>query len=277
MHKKAIWQSALILLSAALLVHGQEAQQSQEAAAPPAPASPVAKQPSIKSQKELEAIQAIFQAVGPELRIKAAEDLIANFKDTEFKAIALQMCTISAQELNDYERTMVYGERTLEADPENYQAMLAMAGTIAQKIGKFDLDKEEKLARVNDLTSRAMKILETAPRPNENVTDEIWASAKNNFRAEAHQALGIAALANEEFEKAVTAFKQAVDLSGGMDPAVKVRLAVSYNRVGNYNEAIVVLDEVLAEPDLHPGIQNVAQAEKLNAMKLKEAKQTGNQ
>jgi len=48
-------------------------------------------QPKPKSQKEVEAIQAIFNAQDPDSRIAAAEKLLTNFADTEFKAIALQV------------------------------------------------------------------------------------------------------------------------------------------------------------------------------------------
>ena len=51
----------------------------------------------------------------------------ANFADTEFKAIALQVAAASAQQKNDFEKMVVYAERTLEADPKNYPAMLMLA------------------------------------------------------------------------------------------------------------------------------------------------------
>ena len=102
-------------------------------------------QPKPKSQKEVEAIQAIFNAQDPDGRIAAAENLLTNFADTEFKAIALQVAAASAQQKNDFEKMVVYAERTLEADPKNYAAMLMLANGIAQRTREFDLDKEEKL------------------------------------------------------------------------------------------------------------------------------------
>ena len=43
----------------------------------------------VKSQKEAQAVQAMLQAQTPEDRIKAANDVITNFADTEFKPYAL--------------------------------------------------------------------------------------------------------------------------------------------------------------------------------------------
>ena len=41
------------------------------------------KQPTPKSQKEVEALQAMFNAQDPDTRIKAAEDLLTKFADTQ--------------------------------------------------------------------------------------------------------------------------------------------------------------------------------------------------
>ncbi len=70
---------------------------------------------------------AIFNAQTPDARIAAAEKLLTEFADTEFKAVALQIAAASAQQKNDFEKMVVYAERTLEADPKNYPAMLMLA------------------------------------------------------------------------------------------------------------------------------------------------------
>ena len=50
-----------------------------------------------------------------------------------------------------------------------------------------------------------------------------------------------------------------------------VRLAAAYNLSGKPDDALPVLDKVMAMPDLNPQIKQVAQNEKVNAMKLKSA------
>ena len=74
-----------------------------------------------KSQKEVEAMKAMFNAQDPDARIKAAEDLLTKFADTEFKSIAMYLMAASYEEKNDYEKMVVWGERTLEEDPKNFQ------------------------------------------------------------------------------------------------------------------------------------------------------------
>src|SRR5262245_40143138 len=79
------------------------------------------KQPQPKSQKELEALQAMFNAQDPDSRIKAADTLITKFADTDFKDLALFMAAFSYQQKGEAEKAIVYAERALEANPKHYQ------------------------------------------------------------------------------------------------------------------------------------------------------------
>jgi len=79
----AIWKLALGLIGAAslLLAQGQGARQGQAApaAAPPAQPANVAKQPSVKSQKEAQELVAALNAQDPDSRIKAGEVFTTDF------------------------------------------------------------------------------------------------------------------------------------------------------------------------------------------------------
>ncbi len=236
------------------------------------PASPVAPQPQIKSKEELEAIQAIQAAMDPASRIAACDALIESFPKTEFNTFALQMAAISAQMMNDYEKMMIYGERTLEADPNNFVVMLAMANGMAQKTKKFDLDKEEKLGQSTEYAKRALELIDVAPRPNPGVTDAMWDDAKRDFTAQGYEALGMVGLVREDYEAAVENFKKSVDIAVLPNPATSVRLGAAYNKVGNPGEALATLDAVLTDTSLHPQIRQVAQSERARAAKMQAEK-----
>jgi hypothetical protein len=228
-----------------------------------------AKQPQPKSQKEVEAINAIFSATDPDARIAAAENLLAKFADTEFKAVALQVAAASAQQKNDFEKMVIYSERTIDADPQNYPAMLMLANGIAQRTREFDLDKEEKLQRSEKYSHQALELINTAAKPRPDITDEQWESAKKDYQAQAHEALGLAAMVRKKYDVAANEFKTSTEVSPTPDQATLVRLAAAYNLSGKPDAAIAVLDKLLAMPDLNAQIKQVAQNEKVNAMKLK--------
>jgi hypothetical protein len=146
----------------------------KSAAAVALTATMVFAQPKPKSQKEVDALMAIQNAADPGARIAAVDSLLQKFADTEFKGYALMVAAASAQQMNDFEKMVIYAERTLEADPKNFQAMLMLAGGIAQRTREHDLDREDKLARVDKLANQAMEIAKTSPKPNPQITDEQW-------------------------------------------------------------------------------------------------------
>ncbi len=279
MNHRMFWKAAIMLACAAglLLAQGKKGQKkgqpaAQEQAAQPAapPGSPVAKQPQVKSQKEAQAVMAIVNAQDPDSRIKAADELVNNFADSEFKPLALYFAAVSYQQKNDYERMVIYAERTVQADPSHYQAMLMLATAIAQRTREFDLDREEKLKAAEGYATKALEIIKTALRPNPNITDEQWEEAKKDFSAQAHEAFALSAIARNQPDKAIEEFKTAIASTSTPDPATMVRLAAAYNKAEKYDDAMATLDKVLAMPDLHPTVKQIAQAERNRSVQLKQ-------
>ncbi len=218
-----------------------------------------------KSQGEVTALQAMFGAKDADSRIKAAEEVLAKFADTEFKPIALFFIAASYEQKNDFEKMVVYAERTLEADPKNYGAMLMLARGIASKTRENDLDKEEKLTRSEKYATSAIDVLKDAPKPNPQMPDDQWVTAKKDYVAQAHEALGISAMVRKKYDVAGKEFQNAVDSASAPDPATMVRLAAADNLLGKYDDAIAVLDKVMAMPDAQPAVKQFAQAEKVRS------------
>src|SRR5882724_4393582 len=124
------------------------------------------KPPQPKSPKEVEALQAMFGAQDPDGRIKAANEVLTKFADTEFKAIAMYLTAASYEQKNDFEKMAVWAEKTLEVDPKNYGAMLMLAGGLAKHSAENDLDLEEKLTRSEKYAKSAIEVLNAAEKPN---------------------------------------------------------------------------------------------------------------
>jgi tetratricopeptide (TPR) repeat protein len=265
MNNRTIWKLAILLICAAGLLLARQAQPAPQAA----PQSPVAKQPVVKSKEEADALMAMFNAKDSDSRIAAGEALVQKFADTQFKSLALFFIAASYLEKNDYEKTITYAERSLQADPENYQAMLMLARTLAGRTKEFDLDREEKLATVEKHGNRVLEILKTAPRPNPNVTDEQWDGAKKEFTAQVYEAFGMAAMARNKPDQAIEQYRKALDTSPNPDPATMVRLGVAYAKAAKYDDAVASFDKVMAMPQVDPAVRQVAQAERVRALQNK--------
>ena len=250
----------IILTGALALVAGVSSLMAQ--AAPPKPPAP-------KSKDELAAVQALFTATrtGPDAVIKAAEELITKFADTEFKDVALLSEAEAWQQKRDLDKAQVYAERALDANPKNFQASLLLAELLAQRTRENDLDKEEKLAKSEKYANDTIQILKEAPKPNPQLSDQQWQDAKKDLTAEAHNALGLAALTRKKYDVAIAEFKTAFEGTSQPEPAFQVREASALQLAGKNDESIAICDKVMANQQVLPQVRQVAQAIRATAIK----------
>src|SRR5712692_8765662 len=219
-----------------------------------------AKQP--KSKQEVEAIMAVQNATDPEARVKAAEDLITKFKDTEFKEWALQMETISYQQKNDFDNMLIAGERTLEVNPDNVVVLITLAQSIPQRTKEFDLDKEEKLQKAEKYAKKAQTLIPNLTKFNAQISDEEWSGYKKSAMSQVHEALGLIAFTRKNYPASEQAFKAAVDVSPQPDSTTLYRLAMVYSAQNKYDEAIAALDKSIAAGGVKMGAKDLAAEQK---------------
>ena len=106
------------------------------------PAAPAAKKgPGVKSKGEQEAVQALFQAqqAGPDAIIKAADDLLSKYADSDFKEIALYVEAVAYQQKHDAVKAQIIAERVLEINPKNVQATLMVGELVTTGTHENDL------------------------------------------------------------------------------------------------------------------------------------------
>lgn len=226
-------------------------------------------QPKPKSQKEVVVLQKMFSATDPDARIAAAEDLLNNFADSDFKPFALLTEAGVYESKNNYEKTVVFAERTLEADPKQYDAMLILARQYVTHVRDNDLDREEKLSKGEKYAKDAVAVIQAAAKPNPALTDEQWETAKKQATAEADAALGTASASRKKYAESEEYYKKAIELSGVQVPSLNVRLAGVYNKDGKYDLALAELDKVKAMPNPGAAVTQVAAQERMKAMQGK--------
>ena len=222
----------------------------------------------VKSKAEGEAVNAVLTATTPDQRIAAADNLLSKYKDTAFKSIALQMAGESYSQKGDGPNAIVYGDRAIEADPKNFQALLLVSSQLARMTKEFDLDKDEKLKRATKLANDAVAAISTAEKPNPQLTDEQWAGIKKDLTSEAHETLGMIATVDKKWGPAISEYKAAIDVSASPAYTAMVRLISVYNNDKKYDDATALADKLIAAgaPD---NLKKIAQDEKMRAAKGK--------
>lgn len=225
--------------------------------------------PKPKSPKEIEALQAIQKATTPDDQLKAIENVLTNFADTEYKVMLLQSAMQIAEQKGDLALVTTYAERTLEADPKNVYAEVTLASEIASHTREFDLDKEEKLAKADQYAKTALENIKTFQKPSSRLTDADWDKEKKNLTGQAYAAEGLIAVARKKYDDAIAQYKQALDASGVPDPNTTFRLGEAYLKAGKFDDAVAAFDKVLAMPEASSQVKQYATTRKADAVKAK--------
>jgi tetratricopeptide (TPR) repeat protein len=225
------------------------------------------------SKGEADAYNAMVQAAQSgdnDATIKAADELVTKFSDTQFKSIALMLEARAYEAKGDDDRAQVYAEQVMTADPQGYQAPLLIGEGIVRHTRENDLDKDEKLAKAEKDLNLVIENAKAAAKPNPNLPDAQWEEAKKFTIAEAQADLGRVFMLRKKYADAVGPLQSAVDADP--QPAYFVWLASSQQQSGKNDEAIATVDKLLAQPNLDPRFRQAATAVKLDAARAKGGK-----
>ena len=230
-----------------------------------------AQQPQAKSRKEFDAVMEIQSATDPDARIGAIHTLLTDFKDTEFKEFANLMMMFSYQEKNEFEMMLLYGERTLELNPNNVDTLVSLSYAIPARTGQFDLDKDEKLAKSEDFAKRALLAIPTQENPNPDVTDDEWLIAKKDLMSQAHDALGLVALKRKDYQAAEKSLRQSLQVASTQSASTFYHLGTVLKEQGKDDEALEMADKSIAAGGVMAGGRDLAKVLKAQIIKAKAA------
>ena len=226
--------SAGLLIALVLNLPGS----AQEQAAPTGP--------TVKSQEEGNAVMLCMQAPDADLRIENCNKLLTDFQDTEFKENSYYLLMLSYQQKNDFDNMLIYGERTLEENPESVGALVALSYAIPLRTREHDLDKEEKLARSEDYSKRGLALVPALPKMNPDITDEDWLMTKKSLMSQLHESLGIIATKRGDPAKAEASFRKMLQVADKQTGEMFFRLAKALNDQEKYEEASDTVDQSIA-------------------------------
>jgi len=221
-----------------------------------------------KSNAEGDAVRALFAAKGQndaDATIKAAEDLLTKYADTDYKEVALLLEADAYQQKGDYADAEITDERILDAYPKNPQAGMQLGELIVQHVRENDLDKEDQLAKAERRLNTALANVDT--KPYVGMPDASWEENKKYTKAEIQNDLGLVDLTRKQYDAAIANFK--LSIAGDPQPAYQVRLASAYFQSGKYDDALATCDKLLADPQLHPTIKKLAEDIKAKSTKAK--------
>lgn len=246
-------------------------------AAPPAGAMGASgatgpKGPHPKSNAENDAIVAMGKAPDPDAQIKAAEDLLKTYPDTDYKAVAFLVEAEGYNQKRDYPKAIVLGEKSLAEDSKNYGTLLLLADVYSRTAKATDFDLNDKLTKSDKYAKEALAELEAAPKPKPELSDAAWTEAKTAQEAQAWMSLGFSAVLRKKFDDAKTDFEKSITMYP--DPLAMLYVERAYAAAKQYDEAIVWADKAAVAPSASDQLKSIAGSDKKHDQDLKKAAQS---
>lgn len=196
-----------------------------------------ADQPSDTDKQSYEFLEAAgYNAIAaeqnPKTRMAYIERYTPAFPESKFAEPISQYAIYSLQQLNEPERLVAYGEKSLATDPNSLPTLILLANAYSEEPKDTNLGKAITYAR---------KAIELAKADSPDATRQQKLSA-----GVAHSALGYALMRQEKTPAAITEFKAATSLLKE-DPAsyqmALYRLGYAYAKLGKLPDARTTLTE----------------------------------
>ncbi len=260
------------ILATGLLAALQAFSQTPPAAAPAAPAAGAAAPaapagPHPKSPEENASLVNLFKATDPDAQIKAAEDFLEKYPDTDYKPQVLLALAQSYHQKKDEPKAIVAGEKALAADPKSYETQLLLSEIYSRNTRATDLDMDDRLARSDKYAKDALAELETAQKPKPEIADNDWVQLKQGESQRAYVSLGLSALLRKKLDEAKTNFDKAMTLYP--DPLDMLYIERAYTTAKRYDDALMWIDKAAASPNANDQVKNIANNDKTRVQALK--------
>jgi tetratricopeptide (TPR) repeat protein len=266
MKRTAILVIAVIGISA--WSFGQDKPAAQTPAAGQAAAPAGKRPPQAKTQPEFEAYKAAAALTDPAAQEKAANDFATKFPDSELRALLYKSVMRGYQQANNGDKMREMAEKVLSYDPDEPEALLAVAQVISERTHDTDLDKDQRFAEARKDAQRALVTVDTDV-PTSGNTPEQLAGYKGLLRSEAYEVLGTLDFNAKAYPDAEANLRKSIDAFPQQpDPVAVLRLSLALDQQNKYPEALKFAEQAVDLTKEGTGVGDAARKEKDRLIQL---------
>jgi tetratricopeptide (TPR) repeat protein len=208
---------------------------STPAAAPPQGKRP----PAAKTTPEYEAYKAAAALTDPAAQEKATLDFATKFPDSELRIVLFKNAMRGYQRAGNSDKIIEMGRKALAIDGDDPEALVTVAGELAEKTRDTDLDKDQRLDEAMKMAQKAVQTVDTDVAIPQGTPQDQVDTYKSQLRSFAFSIIGTLEFKKDNFADAETDLRKSIDaFPSGPDPVVVLRLAISLDRQNKYADAL---------------------------------------
>jgi tetratricopeptide (TPR) repeat protein len=171
-------------------------------------------------------------------KIELGEAFILKYPESRYRPPVYGALTFAYVQVGNMQKMQEVGEKEIALTPKDVTTLALMGQTLPRSWKSSAPDAMQVLAKAEQYSKQAIEIAPTLSKP-ENMTEEDFASAKNQALAMAHSGLGLVYVRRGKHAEAIPELEQAVKIDPNPDP-------VNYYLLGMANKITSHFDDALA-------------------------------
>src|SRR5215472_1471698 len=175
-------------------------------------------------------------------KIELGEDLVKKYPQSRYLPPVYYTLTIAYMQTNQTQKMLEVGDKEVALEPNDIATLAILAQTISRVTNSSTPNAAQQLAKATTYAKKAIEIAPTLPRP-ENMTDEVFASGKNQALVAAHSGLGLVFIKHGQNAEAIPEMEQAIKLDKDPDPVNYYLLGMANKGTSHFDDAIAAFNK----------------------------------
>jgi len=283
---KRIWKNFLkasavvAMLVSAIGAAGAQSSQSGQGtqSQPPAQQTDKSKAPEVTPlsldalapvNAEEDAAYKTFFAVLPNdsaKKIELGEAFIQKYPESRYRSPVYGALTFAYVQTGNMQKMQEVGEKEIALAPNDVSTLALLGQTLPRGIrgSASSAENMQTLAKAEQYSKQAIEVAPTLPKP-DGMTDESFASAKNQALAMAHSGLGLVYVRRGKNAEAIPELEQAIKVDPNPDPVNFYLLGMANKATSHFDDAVAAFGKCVAIPG---PMQGTCKAQSDDAKKL---------
>jgi tetratricopeptide (TPR) repeat protein len=180
-------------------------------------------------------------------KIEAGEAFLLKYPESRYKSPVYGSLAYAYLQAGNTQKMQEYGEKEIAIMPNDVSTLALLGQTLPRGLRGSASTPEaiQTLAKAEQYSKQAIDITPTLPKP-ENLTEEAFASAKNQTLAMAHSGLGLVLVRRGKNAEAIPELEQAIKIDPNPDPVNYYLLGMANKITTHFDDAITAFNKCAA-------------------------------
>ena len=191
---------------------------------------------------------AAFKAYGDALpndwnkKIELGEAFVQKYPQSRYLPAIYSGLTIGYMQTNQIPKMLEIGDKAVALTPNDLTTLAILAQTISRVTNSSTPNANQQLAKAETYSKRAIEVAPTLPKP-ANLTDEAFASAKNQALAAAHSGLALVYVKHGKNQEAIPELEIALKIDPSPDPVNYYLLGLANKGTSHFDDAVAAFNK----------------------------------